>query len=123
MAAKARAGEVYALIGPLGAGKTEFVRGFVAALAPGAPVRSPSFTLLNVYDTPRFPIYHFDFYRISQPSELTELGLDEYLTGEGVCLIEWADMFMDELGRDTVCVVRFEDLGEKGRRVTVESTS
>jgi tRNA threonylcarbamoyladenosine biosynthesis protein TsaE len=97
VAARARPGEVYALVGPLGAGKTEFVRGFVRRLSSDVPVRSPSFTLLNIYRTPEFPVYHFDFYRLNAAAELTEVGLAEYLGGEGVCLIEWADMFAEEL--------------------------
>ncbi|MBD3243930.1 MAG: tRNA (adenosine(37)-N6)-threonylcarbamoyltransferase complex ATPase subunit type 1 TsaE [Chitinivibrionales bacterium] len=119
IAGEAQPGDIYALIGALGTGKTEFVRGFVAALDPRAPVRSPSFTLLNIYETPRFPIYHFDFYRLTDPGELTEIGLNEYLAGEGVCLIEWADMFLDELPVESLHTIRFEDAGESRRRIAI----
>ncbi len=112
VAAVAVPGDIYALVGELGAGKTEFVRGFVAALAPEASVRSPSFTIVNVYETPRFPVYHFDFYRLSDPSELHEIGFAEYLAGGGVCLIEWADLVAGELPEEGVRVVRFTDPGE-----------
>ena len=121
LARAAQPGDVYALVGPLGAGKTEFVRGFVDALAPEAPVRSPSFTLLNVYETPGFPVYHFDFYRVRAASELTEVGLAEYLDGAGVCLVEWADLFPAELPRQATLTVRFEDLGQGVRRITTEA--
>jgi tRNA threonylcarbamoyladenosine biosynthesis protein TsaE len=93
IAAQTRAGDVIAMIGTLGAGKTEFVRGFVAALNPQAIVRSPTFSLVNSYATPGFTINHFDFYRLNRVDELTEIGFEEYLWGGGVCLIEWADLF------------------------------
>lgn len=120
MAAAFLPGDVVVLVGPLGAGKTEFVRGFVAALAPDAPVRSPSFTLLNIYDTPRLPVYHFDFYRVRAAAELPEIGLAEYLDGPGVCLVEWADLFPAELPRQATLTVRFEDEGEGKRRIAFE---
>ena len=97
LAARARPGDVYVLSGGLGAGKTEFVRGFVGALDPDAPVRSPSFALVYTYATARFPVFHFDFYRLVDQSELTEIGFDEYLAQDGVCLIEWGERFADVL--------------------------
>ena len=120
LASGARPGDVYALVGELGSGKTEFVRGFVAHLAPSARVRSPSFTILNVYQTDAFPVYHFDFYRLSDASELTEVGLGEYLASDGVCLVEWADMFMGELPEVTT-VLRFEDRGGTERAIAIQS--
>lgn len=119
IAQSARPGDIYALIGELGTGKTELVRGFVAALEPDAPVRSPSFTLLNIYETPRFAVYHFDFYRLNEPGELTEIGLNEYLSADGVCLIEWADMFIDELPPESLHTIRFEDAGGDRRRIEI----
>lgn len=121
IAVHVRPGDLLALIGDLGAGKTEFVRGFVDALSPGAPVRSPTFTLLNVYETPVLPVYHFDFYRLCDPGELVEIGLDDYLEGSGVCLIEWADLFMGKLPAQNRHEVRFADTGLTSRRVQVSS--
>jgi len=118
-AQRARPGSVYALVGQLGAGKTEFVRGFVAQLAPAAAVRSPSFTLLNVYEEGAFPIYHFDFYRLNDATELGEVGLAEYLAGDGVCLVEWADRFEGELP-DPLTRIAFEVLGDGSRRIVVD---
>ncbi|MBD3393342.1 MAG: tRNA (adenosine(37)-N6)-threonylcarbamoyltransferase complex ATPase subunit type 1 TsaE [Chitinivibrionales bacterium] len=115
MAAQASAGETYGLVGPLGAGKTEFVRGFVAALNPVAAVRSPTFTLVNTYETHAFPVHHFDFYRLGDPDELGEIGFWEYVGADGVCLIEWADMFVEALPGN-IQMIGFRDEGE-GKRV------
>jgi len=93
LAKAAAVGDVYALEGDLGCGKTEFVRGFVEALAPAAAVRSPTFSIVNTYETPVFPVYHFDFYRLEEQRELFSIGFDEYVNGEGVCLVEWGTMF------------------------------
>ncbi len=101
LARKAQPGEVYALEGDLGCGKTEFVRGFVQELTPGAIVRSPTFSIVNTYQTPRFPVYHFDFYRMSDPEELDTIGFDEYAISDAVCLIEWGTMFTDYLPPNT----------------------
>jgi tRNA threonylcarbamoyladenosine biosynthesis protein TsaE len=110
----ARAGDVFGLIGELGTGKTEFVRGFVAALCADCEVHSPSFSILNIYETPEMPIYHFDFYRLKKQAELREIGFEEYIYGNGICLIEWADMFPEVLPKGAV-MIRFLDTGE-GRR-------
>ena len=84
-------GDVVALRGDLGAGKTVIVKAIAAALGATGPVTSPSFTLMNRYDTPAMPIYHFDFYRIGSAVEALGIGVDEYLQGDGVCLIEWPE--------------------------------
>ena len=89
----ARAGDVIALTGDLGAGKTQFVKGFVAGMGSDAEVTSPTFTLIHEYTGGRLPVYHFDFYRLETAGEVARLGLDEYLFGDGVCIIEWADRF------------------------------
>ena len=117
LAAEACAGDAFGLVGDLGAGKTEFVRGFVAALSRDASVRSPTFTLINTYQTPSFPIHHFDFYRLTDPDELREVGFYEYVGGDGVCLIEWADMFSEVLPQN-VRMIRFRaEAGEEQVRV------
>ena len=84
-------GDVVALRGDLGAGKTVIVKAIAAALGAAGPVTSPSFTLMNRYDTKTMPIYHFDFYRIGSEMEALGIGVDEYLQGDGVCLIEWPE--------------------------------
>ena len=108
--------DVFALDGDLGTGKTEFVRGFVGALAPAVIVRSPSFALVHRYVTPAFPVFHFDFYRLSDVSELIEIGFEEYLSGNGVCIIEWATMFTDALPAATR-YIRFRDRGISLREI------
>ncbi len=110
----ARPGEVFALVGGLGSGKTEFVRGFVEALCGPSEVRSPTFSIVNIHDAPEFPVFHFDFYRLKKQEELVETGFYEYVRGDGVVLIEWADMFPGVLPPETR-MIRFEDKGN-GRR-------
>jgi tRNA threonylcarbamoyladenosine biosynthesis protein TsaE len=97
LAKAALPGDVFSLNGGLGSGKTEFARGFVEALAGGTQVRSPTFSIVNTYPSPGFPIHHFDFYRIENAREFASIGLDEYLYGDGVCLVEWGDMYPDVL--------------------------
>jgi tRNA threonylcarbamoyladenosine biosynthesis protein TsaE len=88
-----RRGDVLALSGDLGAGKTQFVKGLAAGLRYRAEVTSPTFTLIHEYIGGRLPLYHFDFYRIESEDEALRLGLEEYLAGDGVCVIEWGDKF------------------------------
>ena len=93
LATTLRRGDVLALCGELGAGKTHFVKGVAAGLAANAAVTSPTFTLIHEYIGGRLPLYHFDFYRLEDEDEALKIGLDEYLDGDGVCVIEWADKF------------------------------
>lgn len=92
-AREAAAGEVWALVGDLGAGKTHFVQGIAGAVGLKTPATSPTFTLLHEYAGGRLPVYHFDFYRLESADEALDLGLDEYLDGDGLTVIEWADKF------------------------------
>ena len=92
---KAEAGSVYTLIGDLGVGKTVLTQGVAKGLGIDEPVNSPTFTILQVYDEGRLPFYHFDVYRISDESEMDEIGFDEYVYGDGVTFIEWADLIKD----------------------------
>jgi tRNA threonylcarbamoyladenosine biosynthesis protein TsaE len=94
-ASTAQAGDVFALSGDLGAGKTQFVKGLVAGLGSNAPVTSPTFTILHEYEGGRLPAYHFDFYRLETRETALRLGLDDYFFGEGVAIVEWADRFPD----------------------------
>ena len=117
-AAQVVAGDVLGLIGGLGCGKTEFVRGFMEFFDARAAVRSPTFSLINIYQSQNFPIFHFDFYRLTKRDELANIGFDEYLSGGGVCCIEWADMFLDVLPEDTT-FIRFSDTGECSRKIEI----
>ena len=89
LAAMLRPGDVLLLLGDLGAGKSELTRGIARGLGVTSPVASPSFTILNVYDEGRIPLYHFDWYRLNSAEELFEMGMDEYLGGDGVAVVEW----------------------------------
>ena len=114
-------GQVYALVGDLGVGKTVFTKGFAEGLGIEEPVNSPTFTILQIYEEGRLPLYHFDVYRIEEPAEMEEIGLDEYIDGDGVCLIEWAGRIEELLPEDVIVVFIEKDL-EKGldyRRITV----
>ena len=117
IARKAEQGDVIALIGNLGAGKTEFARGFIAEFLSNVNVKSPSFSLVNTYSADKIIIHHFDFYRLSIADELIEIGFEEYLDGYAICLIEWADKFPEVLppatkyyyfydGRDNTRILR-----------------
>jgi tRNA threonylcarbamoyladenosine biosynthesis protein TsaE len=88
-------GDVFALRGDVGAGKTQFVKGFIDGLGSKADVTSPTFVLIHEYGDGRLPAYHFDFYRVESPEALSRLGFDDYIFGDGICLIEWADKFPD----------------------------
>ncbi len=88
-ASRLHGGEVVLLCGELGAGKTTFTKGLVAGLGSSARVVSPTFTIMHSYEDGRLPVYHFDMYRMESEDELYELGLDDYLYDNGVCVIEW----------------------------------
>jgi tRNA threonylcarbamoyladenosine biosynthesis protein TsaE len=92
-----RAGDVLALTGDLGAGKTQWVKGLAAGLGSDAVVTSPTFTLIHEYGGGRLPLYHVDCYRLERPEELLGIGLDDYLDGRGVLVMEWADKFPEVL--------------------------
>jgi tRNA threonylcarbamoyladenosine biosynthesis protein TsaE len=100
-ASGAAPGTVIALVGGLGAGKTHWTKGFVAAMGDPAAVTSPTFSLVHEYRGGRLPVFHFDFYRLDAASELLALGWDEYLDEGGVVIIEWADKFPELLPPDT----------------------
>ncbi len=118
------AGEVYTLTGDLGVGKTVFTKGFAKGLGIEESVNSPTFTILQIYEGGRLPLYHFDVYRIGSVEEMEETGFEEYIMGDGVSLIEWADLIEEILPRKRTRVLIEKDL-EKGfdyRRITVELT-
>ena len=114
-------GSVLALQGELGSGKTLFTRGFVAGVGSNAAVSSPTFTIVHEYRDGRLPVYHFDFFRMEDRHSLARLGLDDYLFGDGVSVIEWADRFPEfvpELAR----WIRFEIKSENRRAITFQET-
>ena len=88
-------------------------KGFAEGLGIEEPVNSPTFTILQIYEEGRLPLYHFDVYRIEEPEEMEEIGLDEYIDGDGVCLIEWAGRIEELLPEDVIVVFIEKDL-EKG---------
>ena len=89
LASSLRPGDVLLLLGDMGAGKSELTRGIARGLGIQGPVASPTFTILQVYDEGHIPLYHFDWYRLESADELYEMGMDEYLGGDGVAIIEW----------------------------------
>ena len=119
---EAKPGEVYTLIGDLGVGKTVFTQGFAKGLGIQDHVNSPTFTILQVYEEGRLPFYHFDVYRISDPSEMDEIGFEEYVFGQGVSMIEWANLIEEILPEKHVQVTIEKDLskGFDYRKITVE---
>ena len=100
-----RAGDVVLLSGRMGAGKSEFARGVARGLGITSAVPSPSFTIMNLYDEGRLPLYQFDWDRIGDESELTDMGLEEYIGGDGVCLIEWHERAEDLLPETALEVI------------------
>ena len=89
LASSLRPGDVLLLLGDMGAGKSELTRGIARGLGIQGPVASPTFTILQVYDEGRIPLYHFDWYRLESADELYEMGMDECLGGDGIAIIEW----------------------------------
>lgn len=111
-------GTLVALVGPLGAGKTVFVRGVVAGLGgEPAKVRSPTFTILNIY-TASLPVYHFDFYRVSK-GDLDSIGFEDFARGDGVALVEWADRVFDVMVQADYVVSIEYGLSEAERKITL----
>ncbi|BFK21195.1 hypothetical protein F230042K4_24860 [Mediterraneibacter glycyrrhizinilyticus] len=121
MGERARAGQVYTLAGDLGVGKTVFTQGFAKGLGVEEHVNSPTFTIVQEYEDGRMPFYHFDVYRIGDIEEMDEIGFEEYVAGEGVCLIEWANLIEEILPEERTEILIEKDL-EQGfdfRRITV----
>ena len=121
LGAEAKAGQVYTLVGDLGVGKTVFTKGLAAGLGIEEAVSSPTFTIVQVYEEGRLPFYHFDVYRIGDVEEMEEIGYEDYSYGEGVCLIEWADLIREILPEHYTEVKIEKDL-QKGfdyRRISI----
>lgn len=123
LAREARPGQIFALVGDLGVGKTILTKGMAAGLGIEEPVNSPTFTILQVYEGGRLPFYHFDVYRIGDPEEMDEIGYEDCFYGSGVCLVEWANRIEELMPGDTVWITVEKD-PERGfdyRRITIKA--
>lgn len=121
MGQEVKAGDVLCLLGDLGVGKTVFTQGFAEGLEIKEPISSPTFTLVQEYEEGRLPFYHFDVYRIADVEEMEEIGFDDYIYGNGVCLIEWANL-IEEILPQSLKVITIEKDLEKGfdyRKITI----
>ena len=118
---EAKAGQVFTLTGDLGVGKTVFTQGLAKGLGIEEAVNSPTFTIVQIYEGGRLPFYHFDVYRIGDIEEMDEVGFEDYVMGEGVSLIEWANLIEEILPEKRTEILIEKDL-EKGfdyRRITI----
>lgn len=118
---EAQPGQVYTLIGDLGVGKTVFTQGVAAGLGITGPVSSPTFTIVQIYEEGRLPFYHFDVYRIADVEEMEEIGYEDCFYGQGLCLIEWANL-IEEILPEQYTEVRIEKDLQKGfdyRKITL----
>ena len=118
LASGLKAGDVVILEGELGAGKSELARGIAKGLGVTETVTSPSFTILNVYESGRCPLYHFDWYRLESEDELYELGMDEYLGGDGVAVVEWAERCPEAVPEGCMRV-KLEAAGAECRKIEI----
>ena len=119
---KATKGQVYTMGGDLGVGKSVFTQGMADGLEIAEPINSPTFTIVQVYDEGRLPFYHFDVYRIGDISEMDEIGFEDYVYGDGVSLIEWANLIEEILPENRIEITIEKDL-EQGfdyRKITIE---
>jgi tRNA threonylcarbamoyladenosine biosynthesis protein TsaE len=122
---EARPGEVYTLVGDLGVGKTVLTQGIAEGLGISEPVCSPTFTIVQVYEEGRIPFYHFDVYRIGDIGEMDEIGYEDYFYGDGLTMIEWANLIEEILPQNRKEITIEKDL-EKGfdyRRITIKEVS
>ena len=112
-------GSVLALEGDLGSGKTQFTKGLVAGLGSSTPVSSPTFTIIHEYPGGRLPVYHFDFFRLEDQESVARLGLDDYLFGDGISVIEWADRFPEFIPEQARWIL-FEIKSENARTISTK---
>ncbi|MCI6713348.1 MAG: tRNA (adenosine(37)-N6)-threonylcarbamoyltransferase complex ATPase subunit type 1 TsaE [Lachnospiraceae bacterium] len=119
---QAKPGQVYTLIGDLGVGKTVFTQGVADGLGITEPINSPTFTIVQIYEEGRMPFYHFDVYRIGDVEEMDEIGYEDYFYGEGICLIEWANLIEEILPESYTQITIEKDLakGFDYRRIIIE---
>jgi tRNA threonylcarbamoyladenosine biosynthesis protein TsaE len=122
LAKDATPGKIYCLNGDLGVGKTVFTKGFAKGLEISEEINSPTFTIIQIYDEGRIPLYHFDVYRIGDIEEMDEIGYEDYFFGDGVCLIEWSKLIQEIIPEEAVSITIEKNL-EKGfdyRRIIIE---
>ena len=121
LAKRAKKGEIYTLVGDLGAGKTAFTKGFAKGLGIEESITSPTFTFVQIYESGRMPLYHFDVYRIGDISEMDEIGYEDCFYGEGVSVMEWADLVEDIIPPEAIRVPISKDLskGADYRRIEI----
>ena len=120
---EAKPGTIMTLIGDLGVGKTVFTQGVASGLEIKEPISSPTFTIVQVYEDGRMPFYHFDVYRIGDIEEMDEIGYEDYFFGDGLCIVEWADLIAELIPENAVRVVIEKNLGQgfDYRRITIEA--
>lgn len=119
LAYKLKPGNVLCMYGDLGAGKTAFVQGLAKGMGISDYVSSPTFTIVNEYDG-ETPLYHFDVYRISDSLEMFDIGFDEYINGDGICVIEWAELIEDILPEDRINITITKGTLEDEREISVK---
>ena len=120
---EAKPGDLFTLTGDLGVGKTVFTQGVAEGLGIDEPINSPTFTIVQIYDEGRLPFYHFDVYRIGDLSEMDEIGYEDCFYGDGVSIVEWAELIEELLPEERCDIIIEKDL-EKGfdyRKITVTS--
>ena len=119
---EAKPGEVYTLVGDLGVGNTVFTQGIAKGLEITEPINSPTFTIVQVYEEGRMPFYHFDVYRIGDVEEMEEIGYEDYFYGEGLTMIEWANLIEELLPEHyrEICIEKDLEKGFDYRRITIE---
>ena len=117
----AEPGTVVALIGDLGTGKTTLTKSIARGLGVTETVTSPTFNIIREYKSGRIPLYHFDVYRIGDPDEMFELGYEEYFYGDGICVVEWADIIEELLPEDAVIIRIERGADEEEREYKIES--
>ena len=122
LGANARQGQVFTITGDLGVGKTVFTQGFAEGLGISEPINSPTFTIVQIYESGRLPFYHFDVYRIGDIEEMDEIGFEDYVFGEGVCMIEWANLIQEILPKQYTEIIIEKDLdkGFEYRKITIQ---
>lgn len=120
---KANSGDIFCLIGDLGTGKTHITKGIAKGLNVSDNITSPTFNIVNEYDSGRLKLYHFDVYRVNDPDEIYAIGFDEYIFSDGVSIIEWAN-YIEELIPEEYLLIKIEKqlhLGDNVRKIILES--
>jgi tRNA threonylcarbamoyladenosine biosynthesis protein TsaE len=125
LGSEAKPGDMIALLGDLGVGKTVFAKGFAQGLGITEAISSPTFTIVQIYEEGRIPLYHFDVYRIGDPEEMEEIGYEDYFFGQGVCLVEWAELIEELMPPQTKWITIQKDLsaGYDNRKITIKEGS